>query len=322
MDGNFDVTAIRRSLEHAIHHTGQPVLINIRTTVGIGTSLAGSSQARRSAFGEKDIMNCKTSWGFDPAQTHFIPDDVREYWSEVPLNGKKEVSEWNFLLQKYSDEYSDLAKEFQATIRGDIDLSWKDELLNFKPAAEDMPIRLASAKVFDILWKKLPLFGGSADLSEPNRTLLERKGLFGSQNPHSSFSGRYVHFGVREHGMVAIANGMAAYSPGSFIPVTATMSMFQLYAAAAIRMSAINKLHVIHIGTHDSIGEGSNGPTHQVRRLIIRGELLMMTVFQPVELPSLFRSTPFVLHIRPADAEEAVVCSGSYELVQYRNGAS
>lgn len=113
----------------------------------------------------------------------------------------------------------------------------------------------------------MPLIGGSADLADPNHTLKVPKEVFGAPEDgvaNLSFTGRYVHYGTREHGMFAVSNGIAAYAPRSFIPITATFSMFQLYGAAAIRMSALNCLQVIHIGTHDSIAEGACGPTHQV----------------------------------------------------------
>lgn len=237
------------------------------TVIGFGTSISGTCKAHHTAYGNADIETCKESWGFDTAKTHFVPDDVRDDWKEIPNQGKKLVSDWGKMLERYADKYPELACSFQGRVNSGLDPQWKQQLIDFKIEKKDIPVRQASGQVFDHLWKKLPLIGGSADLADPNHTLKVAKEVFGAPDqdrPNVSFAGRYIHFGTREHAMFAVANGMAAYAPRAFIPVTATFSMFQLYGAAAIRMSALNHLQVIHIGSHDSIAEGACGPTHQV----------------------------------------------------------
>lgn len=275
-DGNNNVKAILSALDHAGLHKGQPVFININTTIGFGTTIAGTCKAHHAAFGDSNVRECKEAWGYDPNETHVVPPEIREYWSEVPRKGSAARKQWLETISHYLDQYPDLGHKLQAIMNGKVDLSWRQSLLSLKAPAKDMPIRQSSALAFDTLWNILPLFGGSADLSEPNFTLKVPKEAFGPPHDevhHQSYQGRYVHFGTREHGMAAIANGIAAYSARSehaesrgqaFIPITATFSMFQLYAAPAIRMGALMKLKVIHIGTHDSIAEGACGPTHHV----------------------------------------------------------
>lgn len=266
-DGNYNVAAVQAALEHSRNHVGQPIFINITTVIGIGTSLAGTAKAHHAAFGQADIEKCKQLWGFDLTQTHFVPEDVREDWSHIRIKGEKLMTEWEDLLQRYAHMYPELAKEFHKRSCGKFDPKWKQALRDFQVEKKNLPTRQSSAQVYDMLYERLPLFAGSADLSEPNFTLRVAKKAFGvprSDAENLSFTGRYVHYGAREFGMIAIANGIAAFARKAFIPITATFAMFQLYGGAAIRMSALNKLQVIHIGTHDSIAEGACGPTHQV----------------------------------------------------------
>ena len=175
------------------------------------------------------------------------------------------MSQWKQKLARYAEKYPDLGQQFQARVNGDLGQKWKQDMDAFKVSRKNLPVRQSSAQVCDTLWKIVPCLGGSADLSETNFMIEEPKYVLG---PHRqgvenvSFTGRYVHFGTREHAMMAIANEMAAYAPQAFVSVTATFSMFQLYGASAIRMSALIKVQVIHIGSHDSIAEGACGPTH------------------------------------------------------------
>ena len=229
--------------------------------------MAGTSKAHQMAFGDVDIDKCKTLWGFDTKTTHFVPEDVRQDWTQVPSRGQRLVSEWKQTLARYAECYPDLARELNMRIEGDLGRQWSHQLQTFEVSSKNLPVRQSSAQVYDALWKLVPFFGGSADLSDPNFMIKEPKTVFGPQRPgvkNVSFKGRYVHYGTREHAMMAIANGMAAYAPQAFVPITATFAMFQMYGASAIRMSALSKVQVIHIGTHDSVAEGACGPTHQV----------------------------------------------------------
>lgn len=284
-DGDDNVSAIVSALRHADMHSGQPVFININTTIGHGTTIAGTNKAHHAAFGGDDVKACKTSWGYDPLATHVVPDDVRQYWSEIPNKGRRVWRAWRETVAQYTYRYPELGNKLAAFERGQLNSEWREKLLSIKPSQGKTPVRQSSGAVFDELWEVLPFFGGSADLSDPNFVLKTPKEIFGPQKDafHQSYGGRYVHFGTREHGMAGISNGMAAYSArrdqkdGKFgqaiIPITATFSMFQLYAAPAIRMSALMKLQVIHMGTHDSIAEGACGPTHQVSFCSCKGTI-------------------------------------------------
>ena len=266
-DGNNNVDTIRTALEHARNHNGQPKFINITTSIGVGTAVAGTAKAHQMAFGVVDVAKCKDLWGFDSKLTHHIPEDVRRDWQNVPRQGQKLASDWNQTLVRYHKKYPELARQLESRVHGDFGDEWRRTLYDLEVPTKDTPVRQSSASVYDTLWKMLPFFAGSADLSEPNFMIKEKKEVFGCPRAgvdNMSFNGRYVHYGTREHGMMAIANGMAAYAPQAFVPITATFSMFQLYGAAAIRMTALNKVQVIHIGTHDSVSEGACGPTHQV----------------------------------------------------------
>lgn len=283
----MNVKAILTALERADNHVGQPTFINIKTTIGHGTAISGTCKAHHAAFGDAEVRKIKKSWGYDPEATHVIPDDIQRYWSEIPKKGKLARESWEHSIERYSVAYPKLSSKLRSLIDGKLSEDWRTQLAEYTPDPKNMPIRQSSSVIFDLLWKQLPFFGGSADLSEPNFMLREPKEAFGpalnvDNAHHQSYRGRYVHFGTREHGMAGIANGIAAYSPKdehgergqAFIPITATFAMFQLYAAPAIRMGALMNLQVIHIGTHDSIAEGACGPTHQVRELDIREFLL------------------------------------------------
>ncbi|PLB50108.1 putative transketolase [Aspergillus steynii IBT 23096] len=290
-DGNHDVANIYTAITYAKQHRGSPVFINIRTTIGHGTDKAGTHKAHHTSFGGQTVDQCKRKWNLDPQQTHYVPQEVRTYWAEIPKRGKILYQQWERNLEKYQMACPERAEQLLLKVHGRLPSGWMRLLHEFQPPNHPIPIRQASGQIHDYLWDTVSFIAGSADLSEPNFMLKGGQQRFGSPSHHDgmSYSGRYIHYGVREHAMMAIANGISAYSRGAFIPVTATFAMFQLYGAPAIRMSALARLPAIHIGTHDSIAEGACGPTHQ-----------------PIELVNLFRSMPDILHIRPGDAEEAI----------------
>lgn len=301
-DGNNNVQAIVTALEHADNHVGQPIFLNIKTTIGLGTSIAGTCKAHHAAFGPDNVRECKESWGYDANATHIIPDDVAEYWRDVASKGQHARDQWSKTVARYGHCHPELGNQLHALMDGrEASRRTRELLMNLEAPTGKVPVRQSSAQVFDALWSKLPMMGGSADLSEPNFVLRVAKEAFGplEEGPaavrHQSYNGRFIHFGTREHAMAAISNGIAAYSfdahshSQAIVPVTATFAMFQLYAAPAIRMGALMRLKVVHLGTHDSIAEGACGPTHQ-----------------PVEMINLWRSMPELLYIRPGDAEEAI----------------
>ena len=228
--------------------------------------MEGTHYAHEDPFGPEDVARVKEIWGLNPAENHQVGEDVRQYWSELPKRGAYYRSQWQDLLRQYELKYPDLAKELLGRVAGWFEAGWKKELENYTPTRDRSSMLEASTAVHGCLCSKLPLLSGSADLLTMSGLAKSGVESFGSRNTgksKASFAASYIHYGVREHGMIAIASGIAAYSERAFFPVTSTFSAFQLYGAAALRMSAICGLKVVHIGTHDSI-EGVCGPSHQV----------------------------------------------------------
>ncbi|TKX25544.1 dihydroxyacetone synthase-1 [Elsinoe australis] len=292
-DGCFDINGIVEALKKARQSRDKPTLVNVRTIIGVGSAVAGQAVAHGVPFKADDVQQMKKTYGFDPEQTFVIPKAVRDFFADIPSRGEQHVKEWNDLVASYSRAHPKLAAEFQSRRDGNLPNDWESLIPTSFPT-DPTPSRKASGLTFQPIADKTPTFMiGTADLSPSVNLLYPSKVAF--QNPNlkttcdinGDYSGRYVHYGVREHAMAAISNGLAAYNPGTIIPVTSSFFMFYLYAAPAVRMGALQKLHVIHLATHDSIGMGEDGPTHQ-----------------PIELAALFRAMPELVYIRPGDSEE------------------
>ncbi|KAJ5971495.1 uncharacterized protein N7479_001413 [Penicillium vulpinum] len=292
-DGCFDIEGIVRALEKGRSSKQKPTFINIKTVIGIDSSVAGTAAAHGAAFGTESIYNMKTAYGFDPEKHFVIGDSVRQFFQEIPERGEQWVQEWDQLVSNYAAQHPILAAEFMARVRGELPANWQEYIPTSFP---DKPTatRAASGLVFNPIAQNINSFMvGTADLSPsvnmiwPGKVDFQHPELRTTCGINGTYSGRYIHYGVREHAMAAISNGMAAYSPNTIIPVTSTFFMFYLYAAPAVRMGALQHLQIIHVATHDSIGMGEDGPTHQ-----------------PIELANLYRAMPNLLYIRPADNEE------------------
>ncbi|KAH8648489.1 Transketolase, thiamine diphosphate binding domain-containing protein [Xylariales sp. PMI_506] len=287
-DGNYDVDNINSALSYARTLQGKPVFINIRTVIGLGTKAAGTHKAHHGAFDSESIAISKTLAGLDPTSTHVIPEEPLAYFRERKANGEKIEAAWDDLVQRYASTHPDLAEDFDRSRKGDNGSKWLDILKGYDSAQfEGQATRDANGSLIEAIWKEYPaLCGGGADLVNSNKVHYVDSDVF---HPTVSYAGRYIRYGIREHAMAAISNGLAAYNPGTFLPVTATFLIFYIYAAPAVRMGALSDLPVIHFATHDSFAEGQNGPTHQ-----------------PVELDSLFRAMPNLTYIRPCDGEETI----------------
>ncbi|KAG7703362.1 hypothetical protein KL914_004747 [Ogataea haglerorum] len=288
-----DVATIVKALEYAQAEKHRPTLINCRTVIGSGAAFENHCAAHGSALGEDGVRELKIKYGMNPAQKFYVPQDVYDFFKEKPAEGDRLVAEWKSLVAKYVREYPEEGQEFLARVRGELPKNWK----SFLPQQEftgDAPTRAAARELVRALGQNCKsVLAGCADLSVSvnlqwpgvkyfmDPTLSTQCGLGGD------YSGRYIEYGIREHAMCAIANGLAAYNRGTFLPITSTFFMFYLYAAPAIRMAGLQQLKAIHIGTHDSINEGENGPTHQ-----------------PVETPALFRAMPNIYYMRPVDSAE------------------
>ncbi|GAB7363519.1 hypothetical protein MBLNU230_g3788t1 [Neophaeotheca triangularis] len=288
-DGCYDVATLVKELE-ASKKTQKPTFINVRTIIGLGSAVAGKAVAHGAAFGVADVAKMKEAYGFDPEQQFVISDEVREFFAGLPAKGEKQVQEWESLVDRYAAQHPELAKEFRAQLAGDITTDWQS-LIPTEFPSKPTATRASSGLVFNPIAAACPNFlVGTADLTPSVHMSWKDMQPFQAPNKPTAPgdpTGRYLHYGIREHAMCAIANGLAAYQPNALIPVTSSFFMFYLYAAPAVRMGALQHLQVIHAATHDTIGMGEDGPTHQ-----------------PIELAPLYRAMPNLLLIRPGDSEE------------------
>ena len=293
-DGN-DVEAIDKAILNA-KKDPRPSIIMVRTQIGFGLpTRAGTAKAHGEAPGEEELRGAKQNLGWPVEPNFFVPEDVLAFYRKSVDCGLEWEAEHTKRLAAYQNDYPDLAKALEERITGKLPEGWQTGLPVFPPDAKGVPTRSASQKVLQILGENVQaLMGGSADLSPSTNTLLPNTADFQPGSPQ----GRNMHYGVREHGMGAIVNGMA-YHKG-LIPYGATFLVFSDYMRPAIRISAISDLGSIWIFTHDSIGLGEDGPTHQ-----------------PVEHLASLRTIPNLVVIRPGDANE--VREAWIEAVQRRH---
>ncbi|EED20738.1 transketolase, putative [Talaromyces stipitatus ATCC 10500] len=287
-DGNYDVQAIVAALNHASSLRGKPVMINIRTVIGVDTESAGTAKAHHSLIDVESIRLSKIRAGQDPSSTHSVPEQALVFFRERKTFGERLEANWNILIQKYETAHPDTGTKFRNQRAGIDPTPCLKALSDMSSLGFDgKATRESNGAVMSKIWELHPgVFAGGADLVNSNKIPYTESDIF---HPSVSYSGRFVRYGIREHAMAGIANGLAAYNEGTFLPITATFFMFYLYAAPSVRMGALSRLPVIHIATHDSFAEGQNGPTHQ-----------------PVELDSLYRAMPSFTYIRPCDGEEVI----------------
>ncbi|KAL7756924.1 hypothetical protein ACKLNR_013917 [Fusarium oxysporum f. sp. zingiberi] len=293
-DGDSDVTAIVNALI-AARSSDKPTFINIRTTIGFGSAAAGNAKTHGAALGVDDVANIKKSFGLDSNEHFHIPQDVYDLFADVRVRGDAYEAEWLKTVQRYKKEDPVLGTEFGLRVAGKMPDDWTKCI----PTSSELPTEPTSSRksagiLTNILGERIKSFlVGTADLTPSCHVAFNNKVDFQSPDLRTAcglngnYSGRYIHYGIREHAMCAISNGLAAFNKGTFIPMTSSFFMFYLYAAPAVRMAALQGLQQIHIATHDSIGTGEDGPTHQ-----------------PIALPALYRAMPNTLYIRPCDSEE------------------
>jgi transketolase len=280
-DGN-DLEAISAAIKNAKAETDRPSLIKVRTTIGYGSpNKHGSAAAHGSPLGEDEVKLVKENFGFDPNKSFVVPDEVSDFYRNTGQQGTQKEAEWNELYKTYKQRHPALAKEYEAISDGKLPEGWEKKLPVFK-AGEEIATRKASGKTLNAIAEYLPqLLGGSADLSPSTDTILNEYLSFSAKHPE----GRNFHFGIREHAMGAVLNGMALSK--FLIPYGATFLIFSDYMRPPLRLAAIMKIRSIMVFTHDSIGLGEDGTTHQ-----------------PVEQLIGLRSVPNMMVIRPADANE------------------
>jgi transketolase len=281
-DGN-DTDAIFTAIQNAKNETKRPSLIKVRTHIGFGSpNKVDTAGAHGSPLGKDEVRLVKENFGFDPDKSFVVSDEVMDYYRTKGKAGIKKEEDWKNVFAKYKEKYAAEATEYELLSSGKLPEGWKDDLPVFKADTKGLATRKASGKALNAIAAKLPLLiGGSADLSPSTDTTLDDFQSFSDLN----HGGRNFHFGIREHAMGAVLNGMALTK--GIIPYGATFLIFSDYMRPPVRLAAIMKIRPIFIYTHDSIGLGEDGTTHQ-----------------PVEQLIGLRSVPDVTVIRPADANE------------------
>lgn len=291
-DGN-DLDAIEAAIEAAKAVEDRPSLIAVRTVIGFGSPKAGTNKVHGEAMGAADVAATKKFFSFPEGQSFVVPDDALANWRGALERGAAEEAEWKKLFADYKTAFPDLAAEFERTQSGKLKAGWEKSIPSFgteKPVAT----RNAGQQVMAAIFNDVPeLFGGAADLTASTKTIFKN-------SPHfaDDAAGRNVFFGVRELGMCAAVNGMAVH--GGLRPFGSTFFVFSDYAKPALRIAALMKANSLFVFTHDSIGLGEDGPTHE-----------------PIEHLTALRAVPYMTDFRPADANET---AAAWRLALERGG--
>ena len=295
-DGN-DLEELARTVEEAREDKEHPSLIVVSTHIGYGSPKQDTFEVHGAPLKPEEVVETKKFFGWPVESEFYVPDEVLTHMREIIGEGEKQEREWQNLFEAYSREFPEEAATLRMMMAGELPTGWADNLPVFEPGAGAMATRSVGGKILNLLAEKVPaLIGGSADLDPSTNTVLKGKGSF--QAPGScpsgtqglvdgplGYEGRNIAFGVREHAMGAILNGIAIH--GGLIPFGATFFVFSDYMRPAVRLAALSHCKVVYVWTHDSVGVGEDGPTHQ-----------------PVEHLMSLRAMPNLILIRPADANE------------------
>jgi transketolase len=283
-DGN-DLEALESAIQDALESSAQPSLVIVRTHIAWGSpNKQDTPEAHGAPLGEDEVRLTKENLGWPIPEPFALPEEASAAWLQCRERGAQMQAEWEARWRAFQAAHPDAARELERRLRGELPTGWEAALPRLTPEDGPMATRTASGKVLNALAPHFPeLIGGSADLAPSNNTLLRDSGDFA----RGAYGQRNLRFGIREHGMSAILNGMALH--GGVIPYGGTFLVFSDYMRPAIRLAALMGLHVVYVFTHDSIGLGEDGPTHQ-----------------PVETLAALRAIPHLTVIRPADAVETV----------------
>ncbi|PWH20060.1 MAG: transketolase [Anaerolineae bacterium] len=275
--------SIDKALRAALAETERPSIIACRTHIGYKSPKQDDASVHGAPLGEENVLKTKKAFRWPLEPTFYVPSEIKPYVEEVKARGKRAQQEWDDLWKRYQQEFPEDAQQLQRFMTGELPHGWENALPQF-PAEKPLATRVASGKVLEAIAPQIGnLVGGSADLTPSNNTKPKDARIV----RRGDFSGSYIHFGVREHGMGTILNGLALHG---FRPYGGTFLVFSDYMRPAIRLAALMRLPVIYVFTHDSIGLGEDGPTHQ-----------------PVEHAMALRAMPNLVVIRPADANETAV---------------
>ncbi|HWW22969.1 MAG TPA: transketolase [Edaphobacter sp.] len=293
-DGN-DLQGLEDAILAAKAETTKPSLIRVHTVIGYGSPKAGTNKVHGEALGAEAVKATKKNLNWPEDKTFYVPDEARANWDTIKLRGKDAHNEWKAEFAEYAKAYPEPAAEFDRTVKAVLAKDWEKKIPVF-PIDKPVATRNAGQVVMNAIEKAVPeLFGGAADLTASTKTIFKDSPSF-----HVDPTGRNVFFGVREFGMCAMVNGMAAH--GGLIPFGSTFFTFSDYCRSALRMAALMNVHSLFIFTHDSVGLGEDGPTHQ-----------------PIEHLMSLRAIPHLTDFRPADANETAAC---WQLALERKSAS
>jgi transketolase len=295
-DGN-DLEALARAAEGAKAQTDRPSLVVVRTEIGYGSPKQGTFGVHGSPLNAEQVIETKRKLGYPSEEPFFIPEEALACLRGATERGREAEAEWRGRFEAYREAHADLAAELERVIAGELPKGWDEDLPTFATADKPIATRSAGGKIINAIAARVPeLLGGSADLNSSTETTLKGAGDFqspateggahqGAVGGEWGYGGRNVHYGVREHAMAAVSSGLALH--GGVIPFSATFFTFADYMRPAIRLASLMRLRSIYVFTHDSIGLGEDGPTHQ-----------------PIEHAASLRAIPQLTVIRPADANE------------------
>lgn len=298
-DGNHDLAGIEEAIQKAKDVKNKPSVIKLTTIIGFGSQLQGTGGVHGNALKADDAKSVKSKFGFDPEQSFVVPQEVYDMYHKHADEGAAAEKKWNELFDKYCFEHKTEGADLKRRLSGKLNEGWQTKLPVYKPTDKAMASRKLSEAVLEAVHEVVPeLMSGSADLTGSNNTRWKKAVDFQPPNTGiGEWSGRYMRYGVREHAMAGAMNGMSAY--GTIRAAGGTFLNFVSYAAGSVRLSALSHQPVIYIATHDSIGLGEDGPTHQ-----------------PIETLAHFRALPNMMVWRPADGNET---SAAYYLALTSN---
>ena len=283
VDDANDLVAVSRAIENAIAEQNRPSLIRVRSHIGYGSpNRQDTSKAHGQALGVEEVKLTKRFYGWPEEPAFYVPDEALKHFRDCGARGREHESDWNGRFERYAKAHPAEAAELKSMLAGELPAGWDAELPQFTPK-DTLATRESASRAEQAIAKRVwNLFGGAADLNESTFVDVSDGGDF----ERHDYAGRNLHFGIREHGMCAILNGVALH--GGFIPYGSSFLVFTDYCRPSLRLAALMGIHVIYVFTHDSIGLGEDGPTHQ-----------------PVEQLSSLRAIPNFIVIRPGDANEA-----------------
>lgn len=286
--GDTDLEAVSKAIDEAKLISDKPTLVRLTTTIGFGSLQAGTGAVHGSPLKPDDVKQLKEKFGFNPEESFVVPQEVYDNYKERVAENQKVYQKWTQTFEEYQKKYPEEGKEVLRRLEGKLPEGWEKALPTYTPEDKALATRKLSENVLTAVLPKLPeIIGGSADLTGSNLTrTTDAVDFQPASNGLGDYSGRYIRYGVREHGMGAIMNGIAAFG-ANYKNYGGTFLNFVSYAAGAVRLSALSHLPVIWVATHDSIGLGEDGPTHQ-----------------PIETLAFLRAIPNLSVWRPADGNE------------------